>query len=1521
MRKSTKNKLTKAIHVILIILTVFVALIASIYAAIRDVTVQSMIARSAAGFVSQKLNTDVKIKTFYVTPNLEIHLRGLQIKDLEKYPMFEIGEFRTKLALSEGISLRLREVYLNDALASLVTYEGNEMSNLAEILSQLPKKENDPDEKSDFNLRVDKVNIENTHFVLWNQNKADPTRKRMDYKHIDVDSINLSIKDFSLKDDTISGNILKLSANERCGLAIKSFSTNVMFCPSDIVLDDLLIDLNESHLDLDLEFKHNDGDDFNRFVDSVILIANIRDTYLKLSDIRFWSEVMNKMPDALVLNTDFYGIINDFKVENFDVSFGECSNIKGDVSIKGIARQNFNASYWIVDLPNLVTSYDDLVNFYIPSSTVTIPLPEILKPIGKTSLSVGFKGTPANFDFNTNVKTEIGNVDADLVLKRDAELPIYEANIATNDLDLTDVVKMKDPAKITMSMDLKGAGFDSKHVDLKGLVNVESMEIMKNKFENFNIDLSMKDAIAKVVTKISNPDISLKLNAAANLNDKKPVFSAMAKIKNANIPGLHLVETDSVMMLSTNLDVKFSGFDIEEVVADVKVDSLSYYNGDKYFVMNHFDAVIDDNKGLKSSKINCDFFDFEVDGIIHFGTLVNAVKNSVMSYVRLPGLRDESGFYEAEKQEFAMKLHLKKTDGLTKFFMPKIHIAQGTSLTGTFTTEGRFHGQDLDCPELRIGDVVVKDIGLRNSADKERFISEFTVRDLIFRDSTEKHPYRMALENISINTTARNDSMFVQLNWDNHKEKERDMSDISIAYVPRSNTTGGMYITAKALMLADTLLVMDDNCNIELQEDRTVIDNFCLHTKYQAIKINGVYPNRSCDTINVSFHRLDLSDLNVALIGKDIELDGVINGDVTISGLKEQLSFESSLRLGDMIINDKYVGDVSLDSYWNDPDQSITIDADITGKYANNKQKKTFELFGNYYPLNNNDNLRIKMNVNEFGLNSIEPFVKSIIGRLDGNMSGAVDIYGSLAKPVLNGYLAIKDAGCRINFLNTYYKINDTITLSENRIDFNKLSLMDTIGNKAFLHGCITHNYLKDFNMDLRMTCNDFVAMNIPQGRTKGFYGSAVADGTVEFDGPLNDILLDIDVATRRGTEINIPLSGSSSVDNNFIVFVDKNIKTDTVDTFVPELKKTNGMTLNLNAEVNPDAKLNIFLPSNMGKIHASGTGNVNIGMKSGDFNLKGDYVINSGQFAFRLQVVSRNFNIRKGGTIRFNGNPTDADIDIVAVYRTKASLKTIVDSTLLASNGSTNVNVDCKLHLQNKLMNPTITFGIELPNVNDEIKTLVFSTIDTTNQTVMAQHVLSLMVVGMFANTGTANIVNIGTTATYGVITSQLNNWLSQMTKDFDIGINYKPNDNYTNEEIEVAMSTQLFDDRLTIEGNFGMVRGSNVTNNANNIVGDVDVSFKLTNRLSLKAYNHTNVNNTVNMYSFENLSDYTQGVGISLGQSFDRFKEIFMKQKKDKKVKNSKDSENKKDKKDKKNKKGKKNNKEKTDKEDEPK
>jgi hypothetical protein len=216
-------------------------------------------------------------------------------------------------------------------------------------------------------------------------------------------------------------------------------------------------------------------------------------------------------------------------------------------------------------------------------------------------------------------------------------------------------------------------------------------------------------------------------------------------------------------------------------------------------------------------------------------------------------------------------------------------------------------------------------------------------------------------------------------------------------------------------------------------------------------------------------------------------------------------------------------------------------------------------------------------------------------------------------------------------------------------------------------------------------------------------------------------------------------------------------------------------------------------------------------------------------------------------------------------------SMRTDVDYTQ-------RIPVECKILLTDDLISPDINFDIVLPTVEDRIR-------DEIRQYFAAQEdlnrqMLSLLVLGQFYTPdymrGTYEATNpnlIGNTAS-DLFSNQLSNWLSQINRDIDIGVNYRPGNQLTDDEIELALSTQIFNDRVILNGNIGNNANPNSVNNSE-LVGDFDLIVKLTpnGKLQLKAYNRAN-NNLI----YET-APYTQGIGISYKEEYNTFGELWRK------------------------------------------
>jgi len=88
----------------------------------------------------------------------------------------------------------------------------------------------------------------------------------------------------------------------------------------------------------------------------------------------------------------------------------------------------------------------------------------------------------------------------------------------------------------------------------------------------------------------------------------------------------------------------------------------------------------------------------------------------------------------------------------------------------------------------------------------------------------------------------------------------------------------------------------------------------------------------------------------------------------------------------------------------------------------------------------------------------------------------------------------------------------------------------------------------------------------------------------------------------------------------------------------------------------------------------------------------------------------------------------------------------------------------------------------------------------------------------------------------------------------------------------MELALSTQIFDDRVTINGNIGNNSSLQTTNNSA-VLGEIEVFVKLikSGKLELKAYNRANTD------MIYDTAPYKQGIGFTYRESFNSFRELF--------------------------------------------
>ena len=1463
----------------------------SLFIAIQDPILQKFAVRVASGYLSENLGTEFKIGRLYISPDLNVVLENVLAKDQKDNVLLSSQKLSAKLILSDALdgNLHVGKVELDRTEANLITYKGEDHMNFQFIIDffgtdtvSKPKTAMPP-------INIDRLLLKDVDFMLWNQNKADSLKTimhAMDYSHLDVDKINLDARDILIVGDTIKASIKSLTANELSGFVLKAFKTDALVCTKGVFLDNLLISTNNSQLDLDLHMLFNDFEDISYFVDSVRFDTKIRPTDILLSDLGVFAPVMYQMPNRLIFGCRFTGPIEHFSVDSLVCDFGNVTHIEGKVSMHPL---DFENGYHTLNIKKMRFSYDDLVHFGIPGSSGTIPLPESLKPLQQGTLRLDFKGSYKDFTSKVDLVSEIGKIDANIGRKCNARgdnqfsgyVNAERVNVGklanmgktVGSLDLAANVAMKFPHKGEPELDVDG--------------NVYRVDLLGNYIDRIKIDGSLKEKRFNGKLSVFDNDLDLDFVGLIDfMNPKKPKSDFDADIRNADMFGLNILKNDSVSVLSTHLSVNMTGFDIDNLEGNLNISNTLFKNSRGEYAMDNFVAsIVNDNLMMRRINMDCDFFNFEVAGKMNFNAMMKCFKEYFDHYVNVPLWDDELVEFEKYKkkhdtdQDFYMNMNLKDTRTLTRLFMPNLCVAKNTTLNGTFTSRSHMLNFTMRSKQVDFGAVRIENLELKKNHIFNGSLSTISIDQIVWRDSTDVDTTVLGIDNFAFNVLLKNDTIFNRLSWDDLREGDHNKASIQGCCVP-NELGASFWINTADLTINDSVWSLDTLNRIEVAEGRTQISNLEFCHNEQRLRIDGTVPMHEGDTINLSFNKFDISDFDMLFHVMGFDADGFITGDATLGSLKEKPYIDAQLGIDALGMNNDLIGDAYIDSQWDNENKSINVDIGIE-----NQDRRTLDITGTYFTAKNDDNLDFTINMDSLQLCLISPFVTGLISRMQGTGVGEIKITGTPQQPSLKGNMGIRDGGCKIDYLNSFFTFSPNFEIDSKAIVLKDMVLVDTLGNKAFVEGQITHSNLKNFAFDIVMRPVNFMAMATTIKENDSFYGTAIADGIVRIKGPLDNIALNINARTCKGTKITLPLNSTATVgDIDYVTFISHEVAGEDENETIEMTKKKKSFSLNLDVDVTDDASIKIILPGNIGTLDATGNGNIKLGTKtSSKLSLIGDYEISDGNFALNFKnLLNKNFVLKRGGVITWTGDPVKGRIDATGSYTVKASLATLGVEIDTTSSTNVNVNAECLIHLKDALLNPTITFGLRLPNASEDTQQAVYSLLDTTNQAVMSTQVFSLLVLGSFSYAGLSSRSS-SNSSLLGAFTSQLlSGWMSEISRDFNIGLKYHAGDAYSNDEWQFEMKTELFNNRLIIESNLGVVSNTlEGSGNVSNIVGEVDLYYKLSKdgRLMAHFYNHSNNNTNFSTLSFDKRSPYTQGLGLSYSRSFDKYRDLFKK------------------------------------------
>ena len=254
--------------------------------------------------------------------------------------------------------------------------------------------------------------------------------------------------------------------------------------------------------------------------------------------------------------------------------------------------------------------------------------------------------------------------------------------------------------------------------------------------------------------------------------------------------------------------------------------------------------------------------------------------------------------------------------------------------------------------------------------------------------------------------------------------------------------------------------------------------------------------------------------------------------------------------------------------------------------------------------------------------------------------------------------------------------------------------------------------------------------MDLEKGDNKYFYGKAYATGKMKIKGPVEEILLEMTVRTEKNTDFKLPITSSLEVERSkFVTFSEPESVYTEVLLEDSEMIDLRGLTLKLNVEVTPNAHTELIMDETVGDIISGiGKGELRIEMSpTGELQMFGDYELEKGDYLFTMRnIINKPFALESGGKLNWKGDPYNAQIDLRAKYSTRTTINAVVSS----APDNQRATVDLYLILKGPLMNPTISFEIELPGSSpawqDELRNKL-TNVDRLNQQAFSLLVLNI--------------------------------------------------------------------------------------------------------------------------------------------------------------------------------------------------
>ncbi|MBD3748166.1 MAG: translocation/assembly module TamB domain-containing protein [Sphingobacteriales bacterium] len=1422
--------------------------------------VQTWLAKKAAAYLSKELKADVGVKSLYLHPFRSLVLEGFYITDLQKDTLISTKKLSVKITdfsifTLDGITLK--NVDLENGKIYLKTYKDS-TSNFQFILDKFISPDT-TQTASSFKFALNDVTLHNIDFKYKNYLQKDTLMQGVNFDDIHVKHLSGNFKGIDINQHLFKAQINHLSLQEKSGFILNDLTADATVDTNQIVLKNLLLVTPKTKLTNYFTMKFKSFSDFNEVSSKVLMEGHFKNSKVNVKDIAFFVPDLADSKLSFTINGEVKGRVNSLKASNLTIKVGKATYLKGNFRIRGLP--DIHNTFMELDFNEVYSNKTD-VDYILEQATgnKSNQTPAIISKFGNINFSGQFTGLWNDFIAYGEFKTKLGLLKSDVNMKiNKSGNSSYSGKLEAVDFNLGDLIDEPSLNRTSFKANLDGKGFNINTLSENLTAKVAYFDFNDYRYQNININGQINRQVFDGKLNINDDNILLDFNGKANLNPKLPQFNFEANVNCANLNKLHF--TKDTIQLSANIKNNFSGNSLDNVQGNFMMKQIKITNTEKTFEMDSIYLLAQGIGADRTLALTSDIGDASIKGEYDLKTLPSAFKTIIKKYT--PSY--QTTIVTPKNQNFQFNIDLKNFDYISSLFIPKLKIPDRGAFNGKFDSQNNIANLNGYIKTLKYDGTTFNNLIIDENTSAKALEAVISLDKVEFSDGG------LFVQNIIIQNTLKNDSLSFNVKLsDKNAVNQLDLYGL-VKF--GKDTLAQVSLLPSDVIIDNQIWKIKDQVRLKFDTSKTIIDNFELSHDQQLVAVNGAISASDADDLEIVVKNLDMISLSQLTKGFGVNLKGTMNGNANLSAILGTPNIQSDFTIDSLSYNKTKVGTLNIASTYNNQTDKVDVKASI---FKN--QLKTMDIKGEVDIKSETNNLNLDLLLERTELVIFEPFVSSFVSNLKGQVSSDLKVTGKFKNPQINGNLSLLNAGVKVNYLGTNYTINDGVSIINSIIDVKNLNIKDQLGNNAVVNGTVDMNNPSNPTMNLTIDANNFMALNTNARDNELYYGKAFSTGIFRFNGPTDALDIKIKAKTGAGTVFTIPLNGASTVGtNDFIVYVAKDsTQNKNEENFFK------GLTMEFDLSVDENSQANIL--TEVGNLSGRGNAQLNLKITSlGDFEMKGDYIINEGQFDFTANnVINKTFDMSKGGTIRWTGDPSNAEINLNAVYATTAAtapLYSAAGRTISDDRKNERVSTQANLYLKGSLLNPDISFSLEFPN-NSVIQTELQGYLnDKDNE---AQQVINLIVRNSFSGSSSSGIGGLNDQTLLGsgieLGVSKLNTIISQ-------SLNIKNLDFNVRSLNEFNVGLNLFKNRLKISTSFvnnqystNNLIGSNIFNSSlNDLTRDAELSYLINKSGTFVA---KVFQRPVNKDVFNLSSDiYNNGIGLSYTKEYDSFGE-FLKQ-----------------------------------------